>query len=95
MEEAGEGPVGIVEASVVSSYEIYRPKSVLHIRSLYVKPSSRGQGIGRKLLEAALEWGRGKGCQEVDLNVLLSNPARKLYESLGFTGFELKMRLGL
>lgn len=93
--EAEEGPVGVIEASVVSPYDIFRPKSVLHIHSIHVKPNHREEGIGRKLLEAALEWGKEKACQEAELNVLVSNPARKLYESLGFKAFELEMRLKL
>ena len=92
---AEEDPVGVVEASVVCPHEVFQPKSALHIHSIYVAPSYRGEGVGRKLLEAALEWGRGKGCAEAELNVLAGNPARKLYEDAGFDVFELEMRLGL
>jgi len=45
------------------------------------------------LLEAVLEWGREKGCAEAELNMLVSNPARRLYEKLGFKEFQLEMRL--
>ena len=68
---------------------------VLHIHSIYVEPSHRGEGIGQRLLEAVLEWGRGKGCVEAELSVLARNPANKLYENAGFEVFELEMRLGL
>jgi GNAT superfamily N-acetyltransferase len=93
--EGKEEPVGVIEASVVCPHEILQPKSVLHLHSIYVEPSCRGEGIGRRLLAAALEWGRGKGCVEAELNVLARSPARKLYASAGFEVFELEMRLGL
>jgi ribosomal protein S18 acetylase RimI-like enzyme len=94
-EGAEEEIVGVVEASTVSAYDVFRPKLVLHIHSIYVRPNHREQGLGRMLLEAALGWGKGKACQEAELNVLVSNPARRLYESLGFEVFELEMRLEL
>jgi GNAT superfamily N-acetyltransferase len=90
-----DGPIGVVEASLVNLDEVFQPKSVLHIHSMYVKPSYREEGIGRRLLEAALEWGKWKGCTEAELNVLARNPARKLYEEAGFMVFELEMRLEL
>jgi GNAT superfamily N-acetyltransferase len=93
--EGAEEPVGIIEASVTDLHEIFRPKSVLHIHSIYVEHNHRGEGIGRRLLEAALEWGKGMGCVEAELNVLVGNPARRLYESAGFEAFEVKMRLEL
>jgi GNAT superfamily N-acetyltransferase len=88
-------PAGVMEASVVGLYEVFRPRSVLHIHSLYVQPGHRGQGLGRRLVEAGLEWGRRRGCVEAELNVLVGNPARRLYEKLGFQTFELELRRGL
>ena len=88
-------PVGMVEASVVKPHDVFQPKSVLHIHSIYVEPNHRGEGIGQGLVEAALEWGRAKGCAEAELNTLVGNPARGLYERVGFEVFELEMRLGL
>jgi ribosomal protein S18 acetylase RimI-like enzyme len=86
---------GIVEASVVAPDEFFQPQPVLHVHSLYVQPDCRGQGLGGTLLRAGLEWGKGRGCLQAKLNVLVGNPARKLYEKLGFEAFELAMRLGL
>ncbi len=94
-EAEGGAPAGLLEASVVDPDEFFQPRSVLHIHSLYVEPSYRGQGLGRTLVEAGLEWGRRKGCVEAELNVLAGNPARRLYEKLGFETFELELRRGL
>ncbi len=92
MAEEGDELVGIVEASVVSPPAVFRPRPLIHIHSLYVQPRWRRQGIGRSLLEEALEWGRARGCAEADLSVLASNPARQVYERLGLQVFELEMR---
>ena len=94
--EAKEGaPAGVMEASVAGLYEVFQPRPVLHIHSLYVQPNHRGRGLGRTLVEAGLEWGRRQGCVEAELNVLVGNPARGLYEKLGFEAFELELRRGL
>jgi GNAT superfamily N-acetyltransferase len=93
--EEEQHPVGVVDATIEKPYPVFKPKPVLHIHGVYVEPDHRGEGIGRRLLEAALEWGREKGCVEADLNTLVGNPARELYEQIGFEVFQLKMRLKL
>ena len=91
--EGREKPVGIVEASVRSPHDIFRPQPAVHMHALYVEPRYRGEGMGRRLLEEALTWGRDRGCTEATLSVLAGNPARDLYERVGFEVFELEMRL--
>lgn len=56
------------------------------IFGLYVDPKVRGRGLGRALLERALEAARRmRGLRQVRLAVVASNlPALRLYESLGF-----------
>jgi len=45
----------------------------------------RRQGIGRALLEAAVEWARGAGVRKLELHVFPHNDAAiKLYEQFGF-----------
>ncbi len=59
------------------------------IVGMYVLPSSRGKGLARALLQAALQSciTRG-GIQVVQLEVTQGNaPATALYESLGFAPF--------
>jgi len=58
----------------------------IHIACLIVNPSIRGQGLGRKFVEALLDnaWSQEKA-QFITLNVYPENePARRLYKSLGF-----------
>jgi len=48
-------------------------------------PAHRGQGLGRRLLEAALEEARARGMERVELEVYASNErAMRLYETAGF-----------
>ncbi len=56
---------------------------------MYVRPQWRGQGIGRQLVLAALEYARGRsGVLVVQLTVTEGNrPAAALYESCGFMRF--------
>lgn len=54
-----------------------------------VVPERRGQGLGRALIEAALNETDGG----VKLHVEHDNPARRLYERLGFTAKYAEMRL--
>ena len=52
---------------------------------LMVAPSHRRRGIGRALLETAVDWARGAGIAKLELHVFPWNePAIALYESFGF-----------
>jgi GNAT superfamily N-acetyltransferase len=84
-------PVGWAYARIEDREPIYEPERVLHISALFVSPPFRRKGIGRTLLEALLEWGRDTECVEGELNVLVDNPARALYEKLEFSAARIKM----
>ena len=54
-----------------------------------VDNSQRGKGYGKSLMEKAISIADG----DIALHVEPENPARKLYEKLGFTNKYLEMRL--
>lgn len=55
------------------------------IWGMYVTPSTRNQGIGRALLEAAIQQGREWGLDQVQLGVSdTALAAKHLYETTGF-----------
>ena len=51
--------------------------------SIGVKPNARGQGVGEKLMRALIDEAAGSGLG-LCLSVRSENPARRLYERLGF-----------
>jgi ribosomal-protein-alanine N-acetyltransferase len=53
--------------------------------SLAVGPSWRGQGVGTLLLTRLMEAARRAGWRALSLSVDVRNPARRLYDRLGFT----------
>jgi len=56
-----------------------------HLRWFITSDTTRGSGIGRKLLEAALDFCDSKNCPLVYLNTFEGlDAARHLYEALGF-----------
>ena len=60
-----------------------------YLEELYVAPNQRGRGLGRALLEAALELARVAGAARMDLGTSEDDTAaRALYESCGFTNRE-------
>ncbi|MBD2495420.1 GNAT family N-acetyltransferase [Nostoc sp. FACHB-280] len=92
LDAASSQLIGIIEASIANLLSVYLPKSSLHIHAIYVVPTYRRSGVARSLFEAAFQWGRDKGCTEVDLHVLQNSPAKSLYEGLGFEAFQIEMR---
>jgi len=62
-----------------------------YLEELYVVPDRRGEGIGRALMDAAMEVARQQGAAHIDLGTSEDDTAaRGLYESLGFTNREGK-----
>lgn len=57
-----------------------------HVFSLYVDPDAQGGGVGRRLLDAAVEWFRSEGLTEATLWVFEANDrARRFYGRAGWT----------
>jgi ribosomal protein S18 acetylase RimI-like enzyme len=55
------------------------------VGDVVVEASLRGRGIGRALVERALDWGRARGLSQVQLTVFAQNSeAREFYDKLGF-----------
>ena len=62
-----------------------------YLAELYVVPDQARTGLGRALMEAAIELARNEGAASMDLGTGEHDvAARALYESLGFTNHEGK-----
>jgi ribosomal protein S18 acetylase RimI-like enzyme len=62
-----------------------------YLAELYVVPAERGRGLGRALMNAAMDLARDQGADYMDLGTAETDvAARNLYESLGFSNREGK-----
>jgi GNAT superfamily N-acetyltransferase len=83
----GTGPDGI--AVLRFRPAIFRTSLTAYLEELYVAPPKRGQGLGRALLDAAIELARAEGASWLELGTSEDDiAARGLYESAGFTNRE-------
>jgi ribosomal protein S18 acetylase RimI-like enzyme len=75
----------IVEVNGVAAGRLYvdRARETLHLIDIALLPEYRGRGIGTELIRALLDEVVPDG-GTVKLSVAESNPARRLYERLGF-----------
>lgn len=84
---AGEGPDGIAVLRLRPALSARGLEA--YLQELYVRPPRRRRGLGRGLLEAAMEAAREAGAVGIDLNTgETDSEARALYESAGFTNRE-------
>jgi ribosomal protein S18 acetylase RimI-like enzyme len=84
---AGAGPDGVAVLRLRPS--IWTSALECYLAELYVAPERRGEGLGRALMELAIEEARRAGADHMDLGTSEDDvAARGLYESVGFTNRE-------
>jgi ribosomal protein S18 acetylase RimI-like enzyme len=84
---AGEPPLGIALFRIRPS--LWSSAADVYLEELYVVPEQRGQGIGRALLEAAIDAAREAGADHFELTTgETDTAARTLYESFNLTNRE-------
>jgi ribosomal protein S18 acetylase RimI-like enzyme len=83
----GTGPDGL--AVLRFRLSIWSRGQECYLAELYVVPECRGFGLGRALMETAMEEARRQGADYMDLGTSeIDTAARHLYESLGFINRE-------
>ncbi|MGD2078394.1 MAG: GNAT family N-acetyltransferase [Chloroflexota bacterium] len=85
------GLVLLIE-SVSSDDPIHRPRRFLYVDEISVAAEFRGQGIGRRLMQAAEQIAASRAIPTVELNVWEANArAISFYERLGYRTVQRRM----
>ena len=83
----GEGPDGF--ALVTIRNQILTGEPDAYLQELYVAPAHRGRGLGRAILDGAMDLARKQGATHFDLTTSEGDTeALGLYASSGFTNRE-------
>lgn len=70
-----------------------RGNGAVELRKMYLKPSSRGRGLGKRLLKRAIEGARELGANRIELETArVLQEAIGLYEKFGFVPVEREDR---
>ncbi len=86
---AGEAPDGLAVLRFRAA--IWSQGLECYLAELYVAPALRGRGLGRALMEQAIDLARERGADYMELGTGEQDvAARTLYESLGFSNREGK-----
>jgi putative acetyltransferase len=66
---------------------------VLELRKMYLRPAARGTGLGKQLLDTALDWARARGATHVVLDTVHAmTRAIAFYEAHGFVRDDTQIR---
>lgn len=78
--------VGFVEAALRKWAEGCSTSPVGYIEGWYVQPEHRRAGVGGRLIEAAEDWARARGCTEMGSDAELWNEvSHAAHRALGYT----------
>ncbi|MBD3370594.1 GNAT family N-acetyltransferase [Candidatus Fermentibacteria bacterium] len=83
--ELDNEPIGVV-VMLNTGMKGYIPENVLLF--VAIRPDMRGKGLGGRIIKRALDEAQG----DVKLHVEHDNPAKRLYERIGFTAKYTEMR---
>ena len=62
-----------------------------HIWGVYVRPASRGKGVGSALMKAIVRRARElKGLEQITLVASANFPAQRLYQAIGFESYGIE-----
>lgn len=89
----GAQPVGLVNC--IEGFSTFACRPLVNVHDVVVLASHRGRRVGEKMLAEAEAIARERGACKLTLEVLQGNaPAIRLYERIGFAGYQLDPALG-
>ena len=88
-----DAPVGLVNC--IEGFSTFACKPLVNVHDVVVLTSHRGQRVGEQMLALAEQIAMLRGACKLTLEVLSGNrSAIKLYERIGFAGYQLDPTLG-
>jgi GNAT superfamily N-acetyltransferase len=89
----GTQPVGLVNC--IEGFSTFACRPLVNVHDVVVLASHRGRRVGEQMLAEVEAIARERGACKLTLEVLQGNaPAIKLYERIGFAGYQLDPALG-
>lgn len=89
----GDVPVGLVNC--IEGFSTFKCQPLVNVHDVAVLASHRGQRIAERMLAEAERIARERGACKLTLEVLSGNtPAVKLYQRIGFEGYQLDPAMG-
>ena len=89
----GDAPVGLVNC--IEGFSTFACKPLVNVHDVVVLGSHRGQRVAEQMLALAEQIALQRGACKLTLEVLTGNPsATKLYERIGFAGYQLDPAMG-
>ncbi len=90
---AGDEPVGLVNC--IEGFSTFACRPLVNIHDVAVLPGHRGQRVGEQMLALVDVISRERDACKLTLEVLQGNrSAIKLYERVGFAGYQLDPAMG-
>lgn len=88
-----EQPVGLVNC--IEGFSTFKCQPLVNVHDVAVLASHRGRRIAEGMLQEAERIARERGACKLTLEVLTGNaPACKLYQRIGFEGYQLDPSMG-
>jgi ribosomal protein S18 acetylase RimI-like enzyme len=89
----GDTPVGLINC--LEGLSTFKARPLVNVHDVAVLASHRGRGIAEAMMAEVERLARERGACKLTLEVLSGNaPAMRLYERIGFAGYQLDPAMG-